>query len=159
LKSLRYRQMNMDYGLSGSIASTNAASIGRLNLLYDINCQYSRRLEERFDKGRGHITLPDNLEIVYAIGKFHVHGHQEKCYARYSPMFVRGIGWTSGEILESLWSVLNEAARATQTMTKANRSETLDALINDSNWKKMLNLSKDRSIVASEVLTNGNVTT
>ncbi|KAH6905921.1 hypothetical protein BKA70DRAFT_1430348 [Coprinopsis sp. MPI-PUGE-AT-0042] len=134
------RQMNMDYGLSGSIASTRADLIGKLNLLYDINCQYSVHLRERFELGREHITLPIGLEIVYTIGKFHVHGHQESCYARYSPMFVQGIGWTSGEILESLWSVLNEAARATQTMTKADRAETLDALINDSNWKKMLNL-------------------
>ncbi|KAH6867699.1 hypothetical protein BKA70DRAFT_1379996 [Coprinopsis sp. MPI-PUGE-AT-0042] len=123
------RQMNMDYGLSGSIASTKANLIGKLNLLYDINCQYSVHLRDRFESGKDYLTLPPELEIVYAIGKFHVHGHQESCYARYSPMFVQGIGWTSGEILESLWSVLNEAA-----------PETLDALINDSNWKKMLNL-------------------
>ena len=136
--------MNMDYGLSGAVLSTKTHLLPRLHLLYDINCQYSRHLASRFRKGKNHISLPHGLQIVPAIGKFHVHGHQEKCYARYSPMFVQGIGWTSGEILESLWSVLNEAARATQTMTKANRAETLDALINDSNWKKMLNLGRDK---------------
>ena len=128
----------MDYGLSGGVLSTKAHLLPRLKLLYDINCQYSRNLRSRFKKGKDHLSLPRSLEIVHAIGKFHVHGHQERCYARYSPMFVKGIGWTSGEILESLWSVLNEAARATQTMTKANRAETLDALINDSNWNKGL---------------------
>ncbi|KAG2007445.1 hypothetical protein CC2G_015139 [Coprinopsis cinerea AmutBmut pab1-1] len=111
----------------------------RLILLYDINCQYSRNLKKRFDAGP-YLSLPSDLVLTFGIGQFHVHGHQEKCYARYSPMFIKGIGYTSGEILEALWSVLNEASRPTQTMSLAHRTEVLDAFIADSNWKKMLNL-------------------
>ncbi|KAG2007524.1 hypothetical protein CC2G_015218 [Coprinopsis cinerea AmutBmut pab1-1] len=133
------RQMYMDYGLSNSIKTTSADKMKRLILLYDINCQYSRNLKKRFDAGP-YLSLPSDLVLTFGIGQFHVHGHQEKCYARYSPMFIKGIGYTSGEILEALWSVLNEASRPTQTMSLAHRTEVLDAFIADSNWKKMLNL-------------------
>ncbi|KAG2017263.1 hypothetical protein CC2G_006788 [Coprinopsis cinerea AmutBmut pab1-1] len=133
------RQMYMDYGLSNSIKTTSADKMKRLILLYDINCQYCRNLKKRFEAGP-YLTLPSDLVVTFGIGQFHVHGHQEKCYARYSPMFIKGIGYTSGEILEALWSVLNEASRPTQTMSLAHRTEVLDAFIADSNWKKMLNL-------------------
>ncbi|EFI26753.1 hypothetical protein CC1G_15677 [Coprinopsis cinerea okayama7 len=133
------RQMNMDYGLCGAIISTGASKAKRLNLLYDIACQYHLHLAKRLKEGR-YLTHWDSLELVFGIGKFHVFGHQERCFARHSPLFIEGSGWTAGEILESLWSVLNEAAKPTQTMTLAHRTEVLDALIADSNFKKMINL-------------------
>ncbi|KAH6894880.1 hypothetical protein BKA70DRAFT_1232221, partial [Coprinopsis sp. MPI-PUGE-AT-0042] len=133
------RQKNMDYGLQGGLRTTGALMAPRLNLLYDINCQYCVNLCLRFKKTPT-LDMPEDLEIVFGIGQFHVHGHQESCYARFSPQFIDGIGKTSGEILEPLWSKLNEAARPTQTMTLAHRFEALDAHIADNNWKKLVNL-------------------
>ncbi|KAH6911905.1 hypothetical protein BKA70DRAFT_1370410 [Coprinopsis sp. MPI-PUGE-AT-0042] len=133
------RQMNMDYGYHGAIRASGADKAPRTVLLYDVNCQYSVHLQKRFNDAE-YLELPSGFQFTAGIGQFHVHGHQEKCYARYSPLFIDGLGRTSGEILESLWSVLNEAARSTQVMSLAHRSEVLDALIADSNWKKMTGL-------------------
>ncbi|EAU83280.2 hypothetical protein CC1G_13152 [Coprinopsis cinerea okayama7 len=133
------RQMNMDYGLCGAIRSTGASHARRLNLLYDIACQYCQHLVKRLKDGK-YLNHWDSLEMVFGIGKFHVFGHQERCFVRHSPLFIEGTGWTSGEILESLWAILNEAGKATQTMTLAHRNEVLDSLIADSNFKKMINL-------------------
>ena len=80
--------------------------------------------------------------MVHGIGLFHVHGHQDACNARYSLTYIKGAGIASGEILESLWAVVNEVARATSTMTLAHRVEILDAIFEDSNWKKMLKLGE-----------------
>ncbi|KAH6913566.1 hypothetical protein BKA70DRAFT_1218492 [Coprinopsis sp. MPI-PUGE-AT-0042] len=124
---------------NGSLQTTGALTAPRLNLLYDINCQYCVNLRKRFQKCRT-LDMPAELEIVFGIGQFHVHGHQEQCYARFSPHFIDGIGKTSGEILEPLWSKLNEAGRPTQTMTLAHRAEALDGHIADNNWKKLINL-------------------
>ncbi|KAH6896060.1 hypothetical protein BKA70DRAFT_1375637 [Coprinopsis sp. MPI-PUGE-AT-0042] len=134
------RQINMDYGLQGSIHTTGAIHAPRLNLLYDINCQYSVNLRRRFATTET-LTLPEDMVIVYGIGQFHVHGHREQCFARYSPSFIDGIGKTSGEILEPLWSNLNPASKPTQTMTLVHRSEVLDAHIADNNWKKLINVA------------------
>ncbi|KAH6859176.1 hypothetical protein BKA70DRAFT_1245130, partial [Coprinopsis sp. MPI-PUGE-AT-0042] len=133
------RQKNMDYGLQGGLRTTGALMAPRLNLLYDINCQYCVNLRLRFKKTPT-LDMAEDLEIVFGIGQFHVHGHQESRFARFSPQFIDGIGKTSGEILEPLWSKLNEAAWPTQTMTLAHRFEALDAHITDNNWKKLMNL-------------------
>ncbi|KAH6892653.1 hypothetical protein BKA70DRAFT_1376230 [Coprinopsis sp. MPI-PUGE-AT-0042] len=146
------RQVNMDYGLQGSIHSTGAIHAPRLNLLYDINCQYSVNLRQRF-RTTETLNLPDDLVIAYGIGQFHVHGHQEKCFARYSPSFIDGIGKTAGEMLEPLWSTLNPAGKPTQTMTLAHRYEVLDAHIADNNWKKLINLGASISSAYEKNLT------
>lgn len=43
-----------------------------------------------------------------------------------------------GEILETLWSVLNDISRSTRTATLAHRMEVLDDHMGDSNWKKII---------------------
>ncbi|KAH6888763.1 hypothetical protein BKA70DRAFT_1235295 [Coprinopsis sp. MPI-PUGE-AT-0042] len=141
------RQMNMDYALSESLALNCSERIGRVIITYDINCQYNVHLMERLKEGK-YLQIRDNLVFVYGIGLFHVHGHQDSCYWRYALTFIRGAGMASGEILESLWAVINEVARTTSTMTLAHRQEVIDAVIGDSNWKKMLNIGALKSDLA-----------
>lgn len=45
-----------------------------------------------------------------------------------------------GEILETLWSVLNESSRSTRGATLAHRGEILDDHMNHSNWKKVVGI-------------------
>jgi Kyakuja-Dileera-Zisupton transposase len=136
-----FRQINMDYGLSEALESTCSNGIRRVILAYDINCQYSVKLHKRMKEGQ-YLALNEDLIFVYGIGLFHVHSHQDSCYARYALTYIKGAGMASGEILESLWSTLNEAARTTSTMTLAHRAEVLNALLSDNNWKKMLSLGR-----------------
>jgi hypothetical protein len=88
------------------------------------------------------LDFPDTLPLLPAIGLFHVHGHQELCYARYAPTFIRGIGKADGEILETNWSVLNGISPMTRTMMLAHRVEVMDAHIGDNNWKKMISMGE-----------------
>ena len=50
--------------------------------------------------------------------------------------------------METLWSKLDVIAGITQGMTIAHCQEVLDDYINDSNWKKLLDLRKPVLIVA-----------
>lgn len=127
----------MDYALSEAIKNGNMAEIRRLLLLYDINCQYSVYLLERFARNK-FLEMPEDLTIVHGIGLMHVGGHIPSCFPRYAPTFIDGAGRTVGEVLESLWAVLNEISASTQNATHASRREMLDDHMNDSNWKKML---------------------
>ncbi|KAH6867625.1 hypothetical protein BKA70DRAFT_1380018 [Coprinopsis sp. MPI-PUGE-AT-0042] len=147
------RQLNMDYGLSEGLAINCSEKIGKVIIAYDINCQYSIHLTDRLKKGQ-YLTLCEDLIFIHGIGLFHVHGHQDSCYARYALTFIRGAGVASGEILESLWAVINEIARTTSAMTHAHRMEVLDAVIGDSNWNKMLNLIESRleTVSAMDIL-------
>ncbi|KAH6906278.1 hypothetical protein BKA70DRAFT_1497792 [Coprinopsis sp. MPI-PUGE-AT-0042] len=133
------RQKNMDYSLTESIELTCPDGINKIILAYDINCQYSVHLRKRILEGE-YLRIRDDIVLVYGIGLFHVHGHQASCNARYSLTYIQGAGMSSGEILESLWAIVNEAGRTTSTMSLGHRAEVLDAVMGDSNWKKMINL-------------------
>ena len=133
--------MNMDYSVCQGIKHTVTEAVPGVILAYDIACQYSVNFRRRI-ADRPFLELPVNLPILPAIGLFHVHGHQAKCYARYAPGFVRGIGKGDGEILETNWGVLNGISPMTRTMTLAHRSEVMDAHLADNNWKKMVNMGE-----------------
>ncbi len=85
-------------------------------------CQYHVNLIRRFAEHSG-LTLPDTLTIIKAIGLFHVHGHKDECLYRFATTYIPGVGIVDGEILESLWSLLNRISRSCRGMTTAHRAE------------------------------------
>jgi len=129
----------MDYALSEATKSTNMTPAQRLALIYDIMCEYGINLDARFLKHIG-ISLPEGLEIIKAIGLFHVHSHIDECLHRYATTYIPDLGMIDGEILETLWSVINQTARSTRGATTAHRTEVLDDHMGDSNWKKTINM-------------------
>lgn len=130
------RQMNMDYSLAQALKNMNLNRLRDVLALYDIMCQYSKKLDIRFSQNP-YLELPDGLNLTYGIGLFHVHGHQPSCLVRYAPSFIKGAGQVDGEIIETLWSTLNDTSRSARTATLAHRVEILDDHMNDSNWKKL----------------------
>lgn len=109
--------------------------------IYDIGCQWVIHHRRRFQECPG-LEWPDWMEMYVAVGKFHLGAHRDNCFSRFSLNFMLGTGHLDGEILETLWSFLNKAAGPTRAMTKAHRSEVLDDLMQDSNFKKMVKLRK-----------------
>lgn len=99
-------------------------------------CQYFKKLGTRFAEN-DYLELPEGVKLIPGIGLFHVHGHQPSCLVRYAPSFIKGAGQVDGEIIETLWSTLNDTSRSARTATLAHRAEMLDDHMNDSNWKKL----------------------
>jgi Kyakuja-Dileera-Zisupton transposase len=81
--------------------------------------------------------MPSGLSLKMGIGIWHVNGHVPECFVRYAPLFIDGVGNVDGEILETLWSSLNEISGSTRGMSTSHRRELLDDHMNDSNWKKL----------------------
>jgi hypothetical protein len=109
--------------------------------LYNINYQYHIYFADRVDDSP-YLSMPSHHEIYHGIGLMHIGGHIPTCFARFSPTFIPDAGRVDGEILESLWSVLNEVSSSTQNASHAARWEILDEHMNDSNWKKILGSSE-----------------
>ena len=131
------QQKNVDYGVIKVLETTHVDPRQHFLFIYDIACQYIVSLSQRI----GHL-LPEDLIIDAAIGLFHVHGHKDTCFFRYSPSFIPGSGVVAGEILESLWSALNAVTPAMQTATLAHRAEIMDDHMTDSNHKKCLGMGQ-----------------
>jgi hypothetical protein len=130
--------MNMDYTLCQALGY-NSDGIPRSVVCYDIACQFFTHFDSRV-RNSPYLSVPKGMTIEKAIGQFHIHGHQEDCFPKYSPNFIPGIGQVDGEIIETLWSQLNEVSGSTRSMSKFHRRETLNDHMNDSNWKKLLRM-------------------
>ncbi|KAI6147796.1 hypothetical protein BKA82DRAFT_4354973 [Pisolithus tinctorius] len=81
-----------------------------------------------------------SLQIIPGISIWHVHGHKKECYAWYAPLFIKGARWADGEIIETLWSILNVASTSACRMTSPHHQELLDFQMNDSNFMKMIQI-------------------
>ncbi|KAH6897562.1 hypothetical protein BKA70DRAFT_1231504 [Coprinopsis sp. MPI-PUGE-AT-0042] len=117
--------------------------------------RYQSHLEVALES-KQHSNVPRGTKIVlcYDINcLWHVHGHRPECYPRHAPSFVYGAARKSSEILESLWDTLNPITGCTRTMTNAHRVEVLDAVMADSNWKKLTGLvvSITRDVVRARI--------
>ncbi|KAI6148756.1 hypothetical protein BKA82DRAFT_3978415, partial [Pisolithus tinctorius] len=130
------RQLNMDYSLANALRY-NMTGINRVLCFYDINCSYMKNLRT-WVRNSAFIDIPDSMQIMPGIGMWHVHGHKQECYARYAPLFMQGAGWVDGEIIETLWSLLNIASTSAQGMSSPHRQELLDFQISDCNFMKMI---------------------
>ncbi|EIW75466.1 hypothetical protein CONPUDRAFT_65969, partial [Coniophora puteana RWD-64-598 SS2] len=126
------RQINIDYVIVNAIWMM---LVLRLVLFYDIACQYMVNFLTRV---RDHplLSLPAGLKIIPSIGLFHVHGHRESCVARYSPTFIKGLGWVSGEGIETVWPGLNDLAHSTRYMAPGGRRQFLNLHMGWHNDKK-----------------------
>ncbi|KAH9020129.1 hypothetical protein EDB85DRAFT_1872687, partial [Lactarius pseudohatsudake] len=137
-------QKNMDYSIFKAL-NFNMEGIEAALISYDVMCQWSVHMMERVN-GSNYLKLLDNLELRLAIGLFHIHGHQDTCLARYLPSFIEGGRQIDSETIETLWAPLNEISRSTRGMSTSHRWEVIDDHMNDSNWKKLIDIGKFNSL-------------
>ena len=135
----------MDYSLCKAL-SYNMEDMPVALVMYDIMCQYGVHLKERVENSP-ELSLPHSLELHTRIGLFHIHGHQDSCLPHLSPSYIPGAKQVDGEIIETLWAPLNNISQSIQGMTLAHCQEVLDAHMNHSNWKKMVNIGLGHSIL------------
>ena len=133
-------QKNMDYSICKAL-NFNMGGIEAALICYDVMCQWSVHMRDRVSRSE-HLRIPDDLELRLGIGLFHIHGHRDTCLARYSPSFIEGGRQIDGETIETLWAPLNEISRSTRGMSTSHRREVIDDHMNDSNWKKLVDLGR-----------------
>jgi hypothetical protein len=134
-----YRQKNIDYAVCQALNGPTMAGVTRVLLIYDIMCRWWKNFLARVDSSE-FLELSPSLEISRGIGDMHVKGHVKGCLTGYGLSYIEGAGIVDGEILETLWSVLNESSPSTRGATLAHRGEILDDHMNHSNWKKVVGI-------------------
>ena len=106
-----------------------------------VACQWHKNFLARVEKSPG-LFLPDDLQVVPAVGKFHLSAHRASCFSRFSLMFLKGAGHIDGEVLETLWASFNKISPSARSMTLAHHQELYDDHMRDSNWKKLVGIGK-----------------
>ncbi|KAI6017423.1 hypothetical protein EDC04DRAFT_2902597 [Pisolithus marmoratus] len=134
------RYMNTDYSIC-NVLGYHSESITKALVIYDVGCQWSINFRSRVKNSPFLLPHPA-LEIVPAVGKFHLAAHKLSCFPRYSLNFIKGAGHLDGEILETLWAPFNKISPTARSMTQAHRQEVYDDHMRDSNWKKLVGMGK-----------------
>lgn len=137
-----HRYCNMDFVYC---SGTRGTRVLRILISYDVVCQWKIYFySKRIDGIPLHIRPTLGPESVqYAVPKFHLPPHEEKCQAPHSLNFKPGAGETDGEGIERNWGVtLNGAAPSTKEMGPGARHDTLDDHCGHANWQKLVNLGQ-----------------
>ncbi|KAI6132442.1 hypothetical protein EDD16DRAFT_1699581 [Pisolithus croceorrhizus] len=134
------RYMNTDYSIFNTLGY-GSERITKALVIYDVGCQWSVNFWSRV-KNSPSLLLSPALEIVPAVGKFHLAAHKLSCFPGYSLNFVKGAGHLDGEILETLWAPFTRISPTARSMTQAHRQEVYDDHMRDSNWKKLVGLGE-----------------
>jgi hypothetical protein len=132
--------MNIDYVVCQALNYRTQGLPGAINL-YDVSCKWIQNSHDPVNAGE-YLSLPQFKQFIAAVGKFHMSAHIKKCFALFSPNFIKGIGQVDGEILEMLWAALNLISKSARTMTIGARCELLDDHMRDWNWKKLVGMGK-----------------
>ena len=106
-------------------------------IIYDICCQWIIHFQQWVVELE-FLELWDSLEITGAVGKWHLAAHISECFPKFTLNFMEGAGQVEGEILETLWSGMDEVAGLAQAMSIAHHQEVIDEYMNNSNLWKML---------------------
>lgn len=129
----------MDYILLASLVHT--CLLLSLVISYDIACQFFKNFWRRLQDMPEHLRLAILREkLTEKVPKAHLPPHVKSCHAPFSFNYMPGAGRTSGECIESNWSVLNKAAPSCKEMGPSARRETLDDFCGFHNWRKTIGL-------------------
>jgi hypothetical protein len=112
-----------------------------LLLIYDIACQWSIHFKKRVTDNQV-LEFEDFDQLKFAVGKFHLGSHVDKCYWKYTLNYMQGAGHLDGEIMETIWSQFNKGAVTARSMSNAHRWEFLNDHMRDINFKKMVGMGK-----------------
>lgn len=76
--------------------------------------------------------------IKYAVPKFHINGHGDKCRTQFSLNYNEHMGRTDGENIERGWAALNPLSMAAKEMGRGTRHDLLDFHIGDWNFQRVV---------------------
>lgn len=137
-QEIRYVYADVVFG--NVLKQTLSSGHSRVGLHYDIMCQYSVKMWDRwqrFSSPLRPLKQEDFDYFVTAIGKFHLAAHQDSCYARFSLNNIPGVGRLDGEGAERCWANLNHASHSTSERGPGARVDAISQVMHHWNWCKV----------------------
>jgi hypothetical protein len=116
-----------------------------VGLHYDIMCHYIKNMWKRFAEFSpplSPLVASDFRAFLAAVPKFHLAGHTEGCFARFSLNYMQGVGRLDGEGGERCWSNLNHASGSTSEKGPGARIDSLNHVMQQWNWTRIVRMCK-----------------
>ena len=115
--------MNIDFSVCQALSHIEGSE-SRL-LIYNVCCQWVLHFKEIVAKGE-FLSLWEHFKLTPVVGKFHLGAHIKECFYKYSLNFIEGSGQIDGEIMETLWFIMDKVSCMTRSMSWAHQQEMLD---------------------------------
>ena len=138
------RYLNTDYAFASTVCRDLEAGIRHIVVTYDIACQWGKEVRQRLEEYEStkDITLRSLSSLRFAVPKFHLIGHGKSCHLNYNLAFMRGVGMTHSESVETIWSHSTSLALWSQENGPQAHHTLLDAHWSGWNWRKLVHLRK-----------------
>ncbi|KAG8771069.1 hypothetical protein FRC12_003872 [Ceratobasidium sp. 428] len=114
-----------------------------IGMTYDVWCHWWIN----FLKSRAHnlpenLRLPENIDLIGAIPKWHLVGHDRECFICWALAFIQFVGCLDGEGPERVWAYLNEHSGSTSEQSPGQRTDSINNIAGDWNFEKAINMLK-----------------
>ncbi|KAJ1299543.1 hypothetical protein OPQ81_011101 [Rhizoctonia solani] len=113
-----------------------------LGLTYDVMCHWVVNFWTRAESLPPSIAIPKDLDLVAAVPKWHLVGHEREFYVRWSLNHMQHVGRIDGEGPERFWSHINQHSGSTSEQSPAVRTDTVNNIIRNWNEDKGFNMHK-----------------
>ena len=110
----------------------------RIVLMYDIACQWYKNFKKRMNQFPLDMQLTNGVSVDAAIPSWHINGHGSSCRQNFCLGYMKGVGRTCGEEIETTWSHTNPLAASVREMGPAARHDTLNDHWNGWNFRKII---------------------
>ncbi|KAG8744966.1 hypothetical protein FRC12_014689 [Ceratobasidium sp. 428] len=131
-----------DYAFASAVTHLTRADRLAFGLTYDIWCHWTKNWDTRRLNLPDSLALPPDFDLVGAIPKWHLVGHDISCYVRYSLDNTQKVGRLEGEGCERVWAHLNEHSGSTSEQGPGVRTDTINNLAYEWNFEKMVRISQ-----------------
>jgi hypothetical protein len=131
-----------DYALASAVAHLSPRGPVPFGLTYDVWCHWIANFRRRAENLPPSIALPQNFDLIGAIPKFHLPGHDQSCYVRWSLDHTQYVGRMEGEGPERVWSHVNQHSGSTSEQGPGVRTDTINNLAYEWNYEKMIRMGK-----------------
>ncbi|KAJ7595288.1 hypothetical protein C8J56DRAFT_1115038 [Mycena floridula] len=112
-----------------------------IKLCYDIWCQYSINLVERFEREFAHLA-PLVREMTGLIGPVHIVSHIKRCHALFLANTTESAGRACSDNIEQPFVETKTTGGSTKHMNGGHRHDVLDDFHNFWNYKKMTDMGR-----------------
>ncbi|KAG8747683.1 hypothetical protein FRC12_014020 [Ceratobasidium sp. 428] len=133
-----------DYIFQLLLLHCRSEGVTDVGIHYNIICHYIIKMWERWGEIQclgGDIKQADFESFIAAIPKFHLAGHTITCFIRFALNHIFGVGRLDAEGGERCWSNLNHASGSTSDRGPGSRIDTLNSVMQQWNWKKIIGMA------------------
>ncbi|KDN36644.1 hypothetical protein RSAG8_10686, partial [Rhizoctonia solani AG-8 WAC10335] len=130
--------MYSDFGFASwlSYVIKRCGGLVPIGMTYDVMCHWITNFATRAKLLPASIAIPEDLDLVGAVPKWHLVGHQRDCFVRWSLDNMQHVGRMEGEGPERFWSMYNQMSGSMSEQSPGVRTDNANNIIRAWNEEK-----------------------